>query len=228
MPMESLKKAIRTIGNVFFQVYGMIELTPMSMIIPEEQVIEGPPEKVKRLASCGKEPVNVETRVVNDDGKDVAPGEVGEVIARGDNMMKGYWRMPQATEETMRDGYLHTGDLATIDEDGYLYLVGRKKDLIASGGKTIYPAEVEEVIYQHPDVIEVAVIGVPDEKLGESLKAVIVARKEAKVTEEEIIEFCRERLPDYALPKTVTFMEKLPRNPAGKILRKALQEKYQP
>ena len=226
MPVESLKRVVKTMGNVFFQVYGLIELTPMSFVVPEEQVIEGPPEKVKRLASCGKEPPNVETRVVNDEGKDVAPGEVGEVIGRGDNLMKGYWRMPQATEETLKDGYLHTGDLATMDEDGYLYLVGRKKDLIVSGGKTIYPAEVEEVIYQHPGVVEAAVIGVPDEKLGESLKAVVVVRKGAKVTADDILQFCRQRLPDYAHPKSVAFVEKLPRNPAGKVLRKALQEKH--
>jgi len=228
MPLESLKSALKTIGNVFFQVYGMIELTPLSMVVPDEQIIEGPPDKVKRLASCGRESPNVETRVVNDDGQDVAPGEVGEVIGRGDNMMKGYWRMPQATEEMLRDGYLHTGDLATVDEDGYIYLVGRKKDLITSGGRTIYPAEIEEVIYQHPDVIETAVIGVPDERLGESIKAVIMIRKEGKVTEAEIIKFCQQRLPEYAHPKSVAFVEQLPRNPAGKVLRKALQEKYQP
>jgi len=226
MPVESLKRLIKTLGNVFFQVYGMIELTPMSMVVPEEQVIEGPPDKVKRLASCGREPPNVEVRVVNDEGRDVAPGEVGEVIGRGDNLMKGYWRMPQATEETLKDGYLHTGDLATMDEDGYLYLVGRKKDVIVSGGKNIYPAEVEEVIYQHPAVVEAAVIGAPDEKLGESLQAVIVAKKGGKVTAEDIVVFCEQRLPDYASPKSVVFMEKLPRNPAGKVLRKVLQEKY--
>ena len=226
MPVESLKRAIKTLGNIFVQVYGMIELTPMSFVVREEQVIEGPPEKVKRLASCGREPANVETRVVNDEGKDVAPGEVGEVISRGDNLMKGYWRMPQATEETLKDGYLHTGDLATRDEDGYLYLVGRKKDLIVSGGKTIYPAEVEEVIYQHPSIVEAAVIGVPDEKLGEALKAVVVVRKGEKVTAEAILAFCQQRLPDYASPKSIAFVERLPRNPTGKILRKALQEKH--
>ena len=186
----------------------------------------GPPEKVRRLASCGQEALNVEVRVVDDEGRDVAPGEVGEVIGRGDNLMKGYWRMPQATEEALKGGYIHTGDLATRDEDGYLYLVGRKKDLIASGGKTIYPAEVEEVIYQHPSIVEAAVIGVPDEKLGEALKAVVVVRKGEKVTAEAILAFCQQRLPDYASPKSIAFVERLPRNPTGKILRKALQEKH--
>ncbi|MFC2122148.1 long-chain-fatty-acid--CoA ligase [Bacteroidota bacterium] len=225
MPVESLKRALQTLGNIFFQVYGMIEISPLAMTVPEEQVIEGPPEKVKRLASCGKEPPNVEVRVVNDEGKDVAPGEVGEVIGRGDNLMKGYWRMPQATEEALRDGYLHTGDLATIDEDGYMYMVGRKKDLIVSGGNTIYPAEIEEVIYQHPSIIEAALIGVPDEELGEVPMAVVVVR-EPDNTAEDILAFCQQKLPDYACPRSVTLVEKLPRNPAGKVLRKVLQEKY--
>ncbi len=226
IPVESLKRAIKTRGNIFFQVYGMIELTPMSFVVREEQVIEGAPEKVKRLASCGKEAPNVEVRIVNDEDRDVAPGEVGEIIARGDSLMKGYWRLPQATEEGLKDGYIHTGDLATMDEAGYLYLVGRKKDVIVSGGKNIYPVEVEEVIYQHPGIVEAAVIGVPDEKLGEALKAVVVIRKGEKVTADEILEFCQQRLPDYARPKSVVFVEKLPRNVAGKVLRKALQEKH--
>jgi len=225
MPVESLKRAIQNQGNIFFQVYGMIELTPLAMTVPEEQIIEGPPEKVKRLASCGKEPPNVEVRVVNDEGKDVAPGEVGEVIGRGDNLMKGYWRMPQATAEALRDGYLHSGDLATIDEDGYLYLVGRKKDVIISGGNTIYPSEIEDIIYQHPSIIEAALIGVPDEELGEAPMVVVVVR-EADNAAEDILAFCQQKLPDYACPRSVTLVEKLPRNPAGKVLRKVLQEKY--
>jgi len=138
--------------------------------------------------------------------------------------MKGYWRMPQVTEEALKGGYFHTGDLATMDEEGYLYLVGRKKDLIVSGGKTIYPVEVEEVIYQYPGVVEAAVIGVADEKLGESIQAVVAVRQGEKIAAGDIIDFCRQRLPDYALPGSVFFMDKLPRNPAGKILRRALKD----
>lgn len=227
MAVETLKRAIGAFGNVFFQLYGLVELTPVALIPPEEQVTEGPPEKVKRLASCGREACNVEVRVVDDEGRDVAPGQVGEVICRGDNMMKGYWGMPQATEEVLRGGYVHTGDMATVDEDGYLYLVGRKKDLIVSGGRNIYPAEVEEIIYQHPSIVEAAVIGVPDDKLGESIKAVVVAREGENITEGDIIDFCRQRLPDYAQLKSVTFVDKLPRNPSGKILRRILREKFQ-
>ncbi len=224
MPVDALKRALETMGNIFFQCYGSTELLAMTHIVPEEQVTEGPPEKVRRLASVGREVPNVEVRVVNDEGRDVAPGEVGEVMGRGDNMMKGYWRMPRGTEEALKDGYMHTGDLATVDKDGYIYLVGRKKDLIVSGGKTIYSVEVEEVIYQHPGVAEAAVIGVPDDSSGESVKAVVVLRKGKEVTAEDIIDFCQQRLPDYAVPKSVAFIEALPRNPSGKVLKRVLRE----
>jgi long-chain acyl-CoA synthetase len=227
MAVETLRRAIDAVNNVFFQLYGLVELTPVTLIIPEEQVIEGPPEKVKRLASCGREACNVEVRVVDEEGRNVKPGQVGEIIARGDNVMKGYWRIPQATEEALRGGYIHTGDMGTVDENGYIYLVGRKKDLIVSGGRNIYPVEVEEVIYQHPSVVEAAVIGVPDNKLGESIKAVVVVKEGENIAEVNIIEFCRQRLPDYARPKSVVFVDKLPRNPAGKILKRVLREKFQ-
>jgi len=225
MAVETLKQALKTFGNVFFQNYGTTEFGPLTMIDPVGQVVEGPPEKVRRLASCGQEAPNVEVRVVDDEGRGVPSGEVGEVIARGDNVMKGYWRMPQVTDEALRGGYFHTGDLAMVDEDGYIYLVGRKKDVINCAGKTIYPVEVEEVIYQYPGVLEAAVIGVPDEELGESIETVVVMRRGEEATENDILDFCRQRLPDYASPGAVLFLEKLPRNPAGKILRRALRER---
>ncbi|MFC1972621.1 long-chain-fatty-acid--CoA ligase [Chloroflexota bacterium] len=225
MAAETLKQALKTFGNVFFQNYGTTEFGPLTLVDPAGQVVEGPPEKVRRLASCGQEALNVELKVVDDEGREVSSGEVGEVIARGDNVMKGYWRMPQVTEEALKGGYFHTGDLAMVDEDGYIYLVGRKKDIINCAGKTIYPVEVEEVIYQYPGVLEAAVIGVPDEKLGEAVKAVVVIRQGEEATENDILDFCRQRLPDYASPGSVLFLEKLPRNPAGKILRRALRER---
>ncbi len=223
MPVDTLKRAIETVGNIFFQCYGMTESPCIAMIYHEDQVIEGSPEKVNRLSSCGREDPNVELRVVDEDGRDVPPGQVGEIISRGEHLMKGYWRMPQATAEALRDGYMHTGDLATIDEDGYIYLVGRKKDLIVSGGQTVYALAIEEVLYQHPWVAEAAVIGVPDPKLGEAVKAVVVARQGNQVTAAEIIDFCRQRLPEYACPHSVVFREKLPRSASGKILKRMLQ-----
>jgi acyl-CoA synthetase (AMP-forming)/AMP-acid ligase II len=226
MPVETLKQAITVFGNVFFQLYGLMELSPVALMPPEEQVIEGPPEKLKRLASCGKETYSVEVRIVDDEGRDVLPGQVGEVIAKGDYLMKGYWQMPRATEEALKDGYLHTGDMGTMDEDGYIYLVGRKKDLIVSGGRNIYPVEIEEVLCQHPSVLEAAVVGQPDKELGESIKAVVAVKEAERVTGKDIIQFCRQRLPEYAVPETVVFIDRLPRNPGGKVLKRVLREKY--
>jgi long-chain acyl-CoA synthetase len=156
----------------------------------------------------------------------VLPGEVGEVISQGDNVMKGYWKLPEMTAETLRGGYLHTGDLATVDEEGYIYLTGRKKDIIVSGGHSVYPTEIEEVIYRHPSIAEAAVIGVPDKELGEAIKAIVVLKTGKRATAEEIIDFCRQNLTDYAVPKSVDFVPGLPRNPAGKILRRVLKEEH--
>jgi len=225
MPVEAHKQAIRTMGNIFFKFYALSETGPTSCLVPEEQIIEGSPEALKRLASSGREAPNVEVRVVDDEGRDVPAGQVGEVIVGGDNLTRGYWQMPQATAEALKGGYMHTGDLATIDADGYLYLVGRKKDLIVSGGKTIYAVEVEEVIGQHPGVAEAAVIGIPGEGADESIKAVVV-RKEVTLTAEDIIEFCQQRLPDHACPKSVAFIDQLPRNIAGKVLKRVLETRY--
>jgi acyl-CoA synthetase (AMP-forming)/AMP-acid ligase II len=142
-------------------------------------------------------------------------------------MMKGYLNAPRATEETIKRGYVYTGDLATVDKDGYIYLTGRKKDVITTQGKMLIPMEIEDVIYSHPEVFETVVIGVPDETLGEAIKAVVVLKKGGEVTEKEIIELCQQRLPDYAVPKSVDFIERLPRSPAtGKILRRMLRDRY--
>ena len=138
--------------------------------------------------------------------------------------MIGYLNRPDATDEIIRNGWIHTGDLGTVDEDGYIYLVGRKKDLIVCGGQTVYAVAVEEVIYQHPAVVETAVIGVPDAKLGELVRAVVVTRPGQKLTATNIMEFCQQRLPEYACPKSVVFKERLPRNPSGKVLKRLLQE----
>jgi len=224
-PEELLKQAIATFGNIFINGYGLVEQGSLTFLLQEDMALEGP-EKKKRLRSCGKEALNVRVRVVNEEEQDVPPGEVGEVISQGDNVMKGYWKMPEMTAETLRGGYLHTGDLATVDEEGYIYLMGRKKDTIISGGRSIYPTEIEEVIYHHPSIAEVAVIGVPDKELGEAIKAIVVLKGGKKATEEEIIDLCRQNLADYAIPKSVNFVTELPRNPAGKVLRRVLKEEY--
>ena len=223
---EVLKRAAAAFGNIFNNAYGLIEETPVSILPAEDMILEGSPQEVKRLASCGREAINVEVRVVDDYGRDIAPGETGEVIARGDNMMKGYWKLPQVTEEAFRGGYLHTGDLATVDTEGYIYLIGRKKDVITSGGKAIYPTEVEEVIYHHPSISEATVFGIPDERLGEVSVAVVVVKEGKKVTSEEVMALCQQNLPSYAVPSSVVLADSLPRSPTGKVLRRLLQEKY--
>jgi acyl-CoA synthetase (AMP-forming)/AMP-acid ligase II len=227
MPLEVLKEAFRVFGKRFIQVYGLTEAGPLVTILSqEEHILSGPQKLVKRLESCGRPIINVEARVVNEKGDDVAPGEMGEIVVRGDTVMKGYWKNETETANVLKDGWLHTGDVATVDEDGYFYILDRKKDMIISGGENIYPREIEDVIHTHPAVRDVAVIGVPDEKWGEAVKAVIVCKEGASVSAEEIINLCKENLASYKKPKSVDFAEELPRNPTGKILKKVLREKY--
>ena len=227
MPIALLRKAIEGFGNVFLHSYGLTEASPgVSFLKSEEHILEGPEEKTRRLASCGKEIFNVEVRVVNEKNIDVKPGEIGEIILKGDGVMKGYWKLPKETAETIRDGWLYTGDIGTIDEEGYIFIVDRMKDMIISGGENIYPREVEEVLYAHPSILEAAVIGVPDEEWGEAVKAFVVLKEGDKVSEDEIIDFCKKDLASYKKPKSIEFVDALPRNPVGKVLKKELREKY--
>ncbi|MEW6614911.1 MAG: AMP-binding protein [Thermodesulfobacteriota bacterium] len=225
-PPEVWRRAVELFGNIFIVGYGLSEIGFISFLPPEDFVFEGPPEKVNRVRSCGREPLWVEARVIDDQGMDVQPGQVGEIIVKGHNMMKGYWNAPEATEQTIKGGYIYTGDLASVDEEGYIYLAGRKKDSITTQGKVVLPLEIEEIILQHPQVLEVAVIGVPDEELGEAVKAVVI-KKDGDVTEEEIIALCRENLPDHAVPQSVDFTESLPKTAGtGRIQRYQLRQKY--
>ena len=165
--------------------------------------------------------------MVDENDRPVKPGEVGEIVARGPNVMMGYWKRPEETSTTLRGGWLRTGDMATIDDDGYIYLVDRKKDMIISGGENVYSTEVENVIYQHPAAHEAAVIGVPDEKWGEAVKAIVTLKEGASLTESELIEFCASKLADYKVPKSVEIREgELPKSATGKILKKELREPY--
>jgi len=164
--------------------------------------------------------------VVDDDDRDVPPNTPGEIVVRGDIVMKGYWNQPDASAETLRNGWLHTGDVGHLDEDGYLFITDRKKDMIISGGANIYPREVEEVICAHPAVHEVAVIGVPDAKWGESVKAVVVLRAGARTTAAELVEHCQRNLASYKKPSSVDFLAELPKNAYGKILKRELREQY--
>ncbi len=164
--------------------------------------------------------------MVKENDQPVEPGEVGEIIVRGDSIMKGYLRQPKATAEALRGGWLRTGDLATVDEEGYVFIVDRKSDMIISGGFNIYPKEIEEVIYRYPGVNEVAVIGVPDDVWGESVKAIVVPKEGVSLTEEGITDFCRQHLASYKKPKSVDFVKELPKNNNGKILKRELKARY--
>ncbi len=227
MSVEKLKEAIAIFGRVFQQGYGLTECIPPVAHFPkEDHVVDGPPEIVKRLGSCGRPAIGVEVRVIGEDGNQVKPGEVGQIVCRSGNVFKGYLNRPEDTAKTLRDGWLYTRDLATVDEYGYLYIVDRLDDMIISGGFNIFPREVEEVLYAHPSVYEVAVVAVPDEKWGEAVKAVVALKQGASATQQELIDFCEERLTRFKKPKTVDFVDALPKNPNGKILRRALREQY--
>jgi len=227
MPVELLKRGISTFGKVFWGLYGLTENTSSATYLPiSEHFTEGPKEKVARLFSVGKELISLHVRVVDDQMEDVRPGELGEIVIKGDTVMKGYWNNPEATKETIKDGWLCTGDLARTDEEGYIYIVDRKKDMIISGGENIYSKEVEDVINSHPAVLESAVIGVPDAKWVESVKAIVVLLPDQKVTSQELIDYCKANMASYKKPRFVEFVDSLPRNPSGKVLKGELRREF--
>ena len=227
MHVQNLKEAIQRFGSCLTQLYGMGE-TPMTITyLPhDDHVLEGDEVQLKKLSSAGFARTGVEVSVVDENDHPIRIGDMGEVVTRSDVVMKGYWRDQKATEETLRNRWLHTGDLGYMDERGYLFLLDRCKDMIISGGENIYPRELEEVIIQHPAVREVAVIGVPDRKWGEAVKAVVVMIPGQKVSEDEIVAFCKSRIASYKKPKTVKFVTELPKNNYGKILKRELRAKY--
>jgi long-chain acyl-CoA synthetase len=215
----------------FGQGYGMTEAAPLLTGLSREdhragfEAAEGS-LAYRRLMSAGQPVPGVTVRVVNDEMQDIKPGQVGEIIARGPNIMQGYWKLGKESAYGLRDGWLHTGDLATIDEDFYIYIVDRAKDMIVSGGENVYCVEVENAIYKHPAVLEAAVVGIPDDKWGERVHAVVVFKPGQSATEEELTETCREYIGGYKLPRSFEFVDALPKSGAGKILKRNLREKY--
>jgi len=228
MPVDKLKEGIRRFGPIFTQGYGQAEaLGNITFLSRKDHKIEGTPQEVARLASAGRPYTYVDVRVVDDSGKEVPVGEPGEVIVKGDHIMKGYWKLPQEqTDEKLRNGWIYTGDIGKWDEAGYLYLVDRKGAMIISGGLNIFPNEVEQVLYQYPGVVEAAVFGVPDEQWGEAVKAVVALKPGSEAAEKDIIAFCRDSLAHYKVPRSVEFRESLPKSDVGKILTKELREPY--
>jgi len=225
MPVELLKSALQKLKCGFAQLYGQTESGPIITVLhPEDHVLEGSERQLKKLASAGRPVVNYEVRIIDEEGRDVMVDKVGEVIGRSEAMMKRYWRLGKESSKKLKDGWLHTGDLGKFDEDGFLYIVDRKDDMIISGGVNIYPREVEEVLYQHPSVLEASVIGVPHDYWGEAVKAIIVLKEGTTASEEEIIKFCGEHLAGYKKPKSVDFWKELPKSPQGKILKKSIRE----
>lgn len=227
MPIEVLRQGMEMFPCSFLQYFGQTESGPcLTVLPPEDHHLEGEERWVKKLGSAGRPIINCEVRVVDDEGKDVEMGLVGEVIGRSEAVARGYWEMPKETAETFRDGWVYTGDMGTVDEDGYIYVVDRKKDMIISGGENIYPREIEELLYQHPAILECTVVGVPDDYWGEAVKACVVLKPGQKATEDELIQFCKDNLASYKKPKTVDFMDALPKSPQGKILKRELRDKY--
>jgi len=227
MYVEQLQSAVSAFGPIFVQLFGQGEAPMACTSLPKEEHLAGDdPVKLKRLASAGRETTAVRVRVVNDEDREVPAGQMGEIVVRGDLVMKGYWRKPEATADTLRGGWLHTGDIGYLDSDGYLYITDRKKDMIISGGSNIYPREIEEVICRHPAVFEVAVIGIPDEKWGETVKALVVPREGMRATEAEIIEHCKRHMASYKKPQSVEFLPALPKNAYGKVLKRELRDRY--
>jgi acyl-CoA synthetase (AMP-forming)/AMP-acid ligase II len=228
-PMSPAKvnQALDIFGPVLFQGYGQTESTGVLSILDKyDHKLGKQSEFSHRLASAGIPSMECEVRIVDENGNDVTLGEIGEIVIRGDNVMKGYWKNAELTDQTIIDGWLHTRDMGKFDEQGYLYLIDRKSDMIISGGYNIYPAELENVLNAHPSVMESAVVGIPDEKWGESILALVVLKSGQMVTEQQLIDFCKTRLAGYKKPRRVEFVNELPKSFVGKILRRVVREKY--
>ncbi len=227
MLVEDLLRALERLGPCLVQLYGQGE-SPMTITyLPHrDHVSDGDEAQHRRLGSAGIARTDVEVEIVDDDDRRLGTGEVGEIVTRSELVMKGYWRDPDASKHSLRGGWLHTGDVGCLDEDGYLFLMDRSHDMIISGGENIYPREIEEVLVRHPAVREVAVIGIPDEEWGEAVKAVVSTVDGGEVTAEELIEFCRDHIASYKKPRSVDFVDELPRNNYGKIVKRELREAY--
>jgi len=224
IPLDLLKECISVFGCQFVQLYGMTETCGTVVVLaPEDHSPEGSP----RMRSAGRPMPGVELAILDPEGQRLGAGEVGEIAIRSDACMTGYWKQHDATSRTISaDGWLRTGDAGYVDADGFLYIHDRIKDMIISGGENIYPAEVENAIFGHPEVQDVAVIGVPDTKWGESVKAIVVRVPDADLSEADVIAWARQRIAAFKAPRSVDFIDALPRNASGKILRRSLREPY--
>jgi acyl-CoA synthetase (AMP-forming)/AMP-acid ligase II len=223
LPMEVKRRLLEFFPNIsgVYDVYGCTEASPTITILAAADSLE-------RDGSVGRPLPFLQAKVVDELGRELAAGQVGEVVCRGPNVMQGYHANPEATARVLREGWLYTGDLARTDEDGFFYIVDRKKDMLVSGGENIYPREVEEVLYAHPAVADAAVVGAPDQVWGQKVVAFVQLREGRRAAEEEIIAFCKENLASYKKPRQVIFLPEIPRNASGKALKYRLQEEHLP
>jgi fatty-acyl-CoA synthase len=225
-----VRKIVETFKCDYIQTYGMTETSPyLTLSILKDHLKKLTEDDQLRFKSkTGREFIGVELKVVNDQGEEIRRDEkeVGEIIVKGDIVTKGYWKLPEETKKSIKDGWLYTGDMAVIDEEGYVTIVDRKKDMILTGGENVYSTEVENVLYTHPAILECAVVGVPDQKWGEAVKGIVVLKSGQRATEQEIIQFCKEKMTHYKAPKSIDFIEALPRTGSGKIQKKGLRDKY--
>lgn len=225
--MEVLRQAMETFKCKFMQCYGATETSGFSgFLLPEDHLFDSSDRRLGRIGSCGREAVWAEQRVVDENGNDVKGNEVGEIIIKGNGVIKEYWKDPEKTKNTIKNSWWYSGDMAKVDEDGYISIVDRKTGMIISGGINIYPREIENVLYSHPAVEEAVVVGVPDQEWGESVKAVIQLKEGMTANEEEIIEFCKQHLASYKKPKSVDFVDQFPLGIGGKILKRVVREQY--
>ena len=233
MPLPVIRRAIEMLpASVgFVNAFGQTETTAtVTMLLPEDHRLEGAPQeierKLRRLSSIGRPLPDVEIKIVDAEGAAVPRGEIGEVAVRTARMMKGYFSQGDATAQTIVNGWLHTRDMGWMDEDGYLYVAGRKDDVIIRGGENISPAEVEAALHTHPEIEEAAVIGMPDVEWGERVMAILVRKPGSLLSADEIIAWCQPRLASFKKPELVHFVSELPRNPLGKVLRKDLRQQF--
>ncbi|MFK5953335.1 MAG: AMP-binding protein [Desulfobacterium sp.] len=230
MSPANAERMIKKLGCQYYSAYGLTETTPLLTMGNLKSTLTDKPEseKMDYITRTGLEVPGVDIRVVdiNDNAVPWDGTTVGEIIVRGDNVMKGYWKLPEATKEVIKNGFFYTGDLATVDPQGYVLIVDRAKDIIISGGENISSVEIENIIYKHSHVLECAVIGVFDDKWGEVPAALVVKKQNTDLSEQELSEFCRERLAKFKLPKKIRFLSELPKTGSGKILKTILRDKY--
>ncbi len=226
IPLDLLKRAIRFFRCGLVQSHGQVESAGILTVLHEEDhSLDESTPYMRKLMSVGKEAIGVEVRVVDEDGREIAPNEVGEIVARGPNVFEGYRNDPALTAKVLRDGWLRTGDVASIDEEGYIYIVDRKRDTLTVEGISISPREIENILCEHPSVKEAAVVPRPDYTMGEVPVAVVVLREGTKEDPEEILDHCRRNMAPFKVPRAIEFVPALPRNAQGKVLKARLRDR---